>query len=485
MRDVNTGKSRGFGYITMLDSMVIEEILNRQPHYIDNKMVECKIAIPKDHLESSKNNSQTYTNFLDKKSRKKVFVGGLPMMINEHELYDYFLKYGKIEECSILQDKNKGNSRGFGFVIFKNDESVEMVMRDKNNHSIRGKWIDCKVALPKEKENAVNKTNLNEKTVNTPPKMNINQGYNQNFTQNNNNNLNEMLLYKNHIYNSNRNNLNSQQQAYNFNIMNNAFSSNNNVNSINNPLNFQHYNHQNNYYNNSYNPQLIYMNTRMNQPKIDNIPSYIPKHIPNYYIKTIDKSKGIINSNNSIIKTPLIQNNYNLTIINPPLTTSNTEILSMPTREDQILHNKINIEKVISKIENPYLNKNTINPNSTSLTNRQDNSFRQTPSSKENNMQIVDYILNNSQCSTNHNNYFAYKFSNSSGESLKLDFNKAMNYPKENERIELFKVNEEEQRKYETEKLVDEQIEDNFSEVTNEDCKDYFGPQKCKIYIFY
>lgn len=39
---------------------------------------------------------------------------------------------------------------GFGFIIFKNPQSVEFVMKLKNSHSIRGKWIDCKPATPKE-----------------------------------------------------------------------------------------------------------------------------------------------------------------------------------------------------------------------------------------------------------------------------------------------------------------------------------------------
>jgi RNA recognition motif-containing protein len=48
----------------------------------------------------------------------------------------------------IIYDKFSGKPRGFGFVTFTEIESIEKVMRDKNAHFIRGKWIDCKVATP-------------------------------------------------------------------------------------------------------------------------------------------------------------------------------------------------------------------------------------------------------------------------------------------------------------------------------------------------
>jgi len=50
VKDVNTGKSRGFGYITMTDSMVIEKILASKPIFINENKIDCKIAIPKDYI---------------------------------------------------------------------------------------------------------------------------------------------------------------------------------------------------------------------------------------------------------------------------------------------------------------------------------------------------------------------------------------------------------------------------------------------------
>lgn len=47
-----------------------------------------------------------------------------------------------------MQDRNTSRSRGFGFVTYINEESIEKLMADKEKLIIHGKWIDCKRAVP-------------------------------------------------------------------------------------------------------------------------------------------------------------------------------------------------------------------------------------------------------------------------------------------------------------------------------------------------
>ncbi len=99
MRDKITGKTRGFGYVTFKDSMVIECILKTKNIILDGKKVECKIAIPKDHLNQNSlteliemmnegNINKINNARLNAEKQKvvfpnKIFIGGLPVSINE------------------------------------------------------------------------------------------------------------------------------------------------------------------------------------------------------------------------------------------------------------------------------------------------------------------------------------------------------------------------------------------------------------------
>lgn len=78
----------------------------------------------------------------------KIFVGGLPQDITIHDFKKYFAQYGDISDAVVMRDKNSGKARGFGFVTFYKEQSADRVMVDKKNHRIKGKWVDCKRAVP-------------------------------------------------------------------------------------------------------------------------------------------------------------------------------------------------------------------------------------------------------------------------------------------------------------------------------------------------
>lgn len=49
-----------------------------------------------------------------------------------------------------MQDRSTGCSRGFGFVTYCQESSAEKVLVNYDAHYIKQKWVEVKIATPKE-----------------------------------------------------------------------------------------------------------------------------------------------------------------------------------------------------------------------------------------------------------------------------------------------------------------------------------------------
>lgn len=58
------------------------------------------------------------------------------------------MQYGKVVSAEVMFNRETNKSRGFGFVIFESEASVELVLQDKN-HVIDGKSVEVKRAVPR------------------------------------------------------------------------------------------------------------------------------------------------------------------------------------------------------------------------------------------------------------------------------------------------------------------------------------------------
>lgn len=89
---------------------------------------------------------------------RKIFVGGLPDTLTEYEFGKFFERFGKITDVVIIPNKSTGKRRGFGFITFELDESVELVMR-RNYYYLHGKYVEVKRAIPKMANDCTNGCN--------------------------------------------------------------------------------------------------------------------------------------------------------------------------------------------------------------------------------------------------------------------------------------------------------------------------------------
>jgi len=74
-------------------------------------------------------------------------VGGLAINTSEADFRRHFEQYGPITDAQIMIDRETGRSRGFGFITYDSEATVEKVITLK--HDISGKLVDVKKAEPK------------------------------------------------------------------------------------------------------------------------------------------------------------------------------------------------------------------------------------------------------------------------------------------------------------------------------------------------
>jgi RNA recognition motif-containing protein len=83
---------------------------------------------------------------------KKVYAGNLSFITTEETLQKVFSIFGKIENVSIIKDKISGNSKGFGFVTFEEENAAAQAV-----HTLSGKEVDgrkIRVSFAEEKSGA-------------------------------------------------------------------------------------------------------------------------------------------------------------------------------------------------------------------------------------------------------------------------------------------------------------------------------------------
>ncbi|XP_055039189.1 heterogeneous nuclear ribonucleoprotein A1a [Misgurnus anguillicaudatus] len=144
MRDPNTKRSRGFGFVTYSSVDEVDAAMDARPHKVDGRAVEPKRAVSRE--DSSRPGAHSTV--------KKIFVGGIKEDTDEEHLREYFIQFGKIEEVNIMTEKNSDKRRGFAFVTFDDHDSVDRIVIQKY-HTVNGHNCEVRKALSREEMNRV------------------------------------------------------------------------------------------------------------------------------------------------------------------------------------------------------------------------------------------------------------------------------------------------------------------------------------------
>ncbi|KMT00442.1 hypothetical protein BVRB_9g217440 [Beta vulgaris subsp. vulgaris] len=71
----------------------------------------------------------------------RCFVGGLAWATDDRSLGSAFSQYGDVVDSKVIQDRETGRSRGFGFVTFSSKESLDAAIEAMNGSELDGRQI--------------------------------------------------------------------------------------------------------------------------------------------------------------------------------------------------------------------------------------------------------------------------------------------------------------------------------------------------------
>ena len=80
----------------------------------------------------------------------RLCVGSLALTTSEAELRQVFTPYGSVERVQILQDRETGRSRGFGFVEMPDATAAQAAIAGLNGRSLGGRLLTVNEARPRE-----------------------------------------------------------------------------------------------------------------------------------------------------------------------------------------------------------------------------------------------------------------------------------------------------------------------------------------------
>jgi heterogeneous nuclear ribonucleoprotein A1/A3 len=79
-------------------------------------------------------------------SSSKLFVGGLSYGTDEQSLRDTFANYGQVIEAKIINDRETGRSRGFGFITYASSEEASAAITALDGKDLDGRNIRVNTA---------------------------------------------------------------------------------------------------------------------------------------------------------------------------------------------------------------------------------------------------------------------------------------------------------------------------------------------------
>jgi len=80
----------------------------------------------------------------------KLYVGNLAFQTSSEDLQELFAQAGTVESVSLIEDRETGRSRGFGFIEMSSTEEGNAAIQKFNGQEVGGRALTVNEAKPRE-----------------------------------------------------------------------------------------------------------------------------------------------------------------------------------------------------------------------------------------------------------------------------------------------------------------------------------------------
>jgi RNA recognition motif-containing protein len=80
----------------------------------------------------------------------KLYVGNLAYSVTSESLEQMFLEFGTVTSAQVIQDRETGRSKGFGFVEMQTDDAAQRAISGMHGKDFGGRPLTVNEAKPRE-----------------------------------------------------------------------------------------------------------------------------------------------------------------------------------------------------------------------------------------------------------------------------------------------------------------------------------------------
>ena len=80
----------------------------------------------------------------------KLYVGNLNYEVTNSSLEELFSPFGSVRSAQVIQDRDTGRSKGFGFVEMADDNAARTAIAELNEKDFNGRPLTVNEAKPRE-----------------------------------------------------------------------------------------------------------------------------------------------------------------------------------------------------------------------------------------------------------------------------------------------------------------------------------------------